>query len=470
MMNQNATLHTHGQPSGERRPTNDTRDTQDMRDMRDTRLSGWRLALARTVVMAVSAVTVGLGVYALALWPRLAVPCEDALNSCLLAPEQVAPLSRLGITPVGLTFAIVVMYCVVIALANGVAALLLWRRSDDAMALLVAVTLVLLPAFFTPMYIALSGEWRIAAEAINRLGGISFLLLLGLFPSGRFAPRWVWIPLLALGVMGSGVAKAPGAVVLPLVLGSVLSLIGAQIYRYRSVSSLVERQQTKWAVAGLILAVLVNQLFWQPDGWLPALQRKDSLYTLLVYPDFALMIAILALTFGVAILRYRLYDIDVIIRRTLIYGVLTAILAALYFGIVLAAQLVTQRLTGQASQPQGVIVVTTLLIATLFTPLRRHVQALIDRAFYRSKYDIATTLTAFGSKMRMETDLAALCEQLIEVVELTMQPERVQLWLRDTNHSHRDEGYRLDLKPQAATSPESSPPNPRRPEADVGAG
>lgn len=185
----------------------------------DTRLSGWRLLAARAVVMTVSAVTISLGVYALILWPRLAIPCEDALNSCLLTPEQVAPLSRLGITPVGLTFAIVVLNCIAITLANGVAAMLLWRRSDDAMALLVAVTLVLLPAFFTPMYIPLSGTWHTAATLVNRLGGISFLLLLGLFPSGRFVPRWVWLPLLTLGVIGSGSVRVLDIVVLPIVLG-----------------------------------------------------------------------------------------------------------------------------------------------------------------------------------------------------------------------------------------------------------
>ncbi len=459
MMNQNAPSHERGQPGSGKRGATDTRDA---------RLAGWWLALARIVAMAVIAVTVGLGVYALALWPRLATPCEDALNSCLLAPEQVAPLSRLGITPIGLTLAIVAMYCVVIGLANGVAALLLWRRSDDAMALLVAVTLVLLPAFFTPMYQALSGEWRVAGEVLNRLGGISFLLLLGLFPSGRFAPRWVWLPLLALGVIGSGNGALPVAVVLPLVLGSVLGIIGGQIYRYRSVSTLVQRQQTKWAVAGLILAVLVNQLFWQPEGWLPVLQRKDSLYTLLLYPDFALIIGIISVTFGVAILRYRLYDIDVIIRRTLIYGVLTAILVGLYLGIVIGAQIMTQRLTGKPGQQPVVIVATTLLIAGLFAPLRRRVQAVIDRAFFRNRYDTAITLASFGSKLRMETNLAVLCEQLIEVVEQTMQPERIQLWLRDTNDSLRDDVHRQGLNQQAAAategaSPEKSSPAPRPP-------
>ncbi|HEX8998148.1 MAG TPA: hypothetical protein VF812_19145 [Ktedonobacterales bacterium] len=405
-------------------------------ELPDTHLSGWPLLLARTVAFAVIAVTVGLGFYALTRWQRLAIPCRDAQNSCLMTPEQAVTLSRLGITPMSLALGVVLLCCAAIALTNGVAALLLWRRSDDAMALLVAVTLVLLPAFFTPMYQTLTGPWRAAAGALNVLGGISFLLLVSLFPSGRLAPRWIWAPTaVAIPLIFVFGGRLPSAILLPTILAWLLSLIGGQIYRYRRASSAVQRQQTKWAVAGIVLAIVVNQLFWQPAGWIPALARKDSLYPLLLYPDFVLLICIVAACFGVAILRYRLYDIDIIIRRTLIYGALTAILVALYFGIVIGAQLLTQRLTGEATPPQGVIVATTLLIAALFSPLRLRVQAVIDRAFYRSKYDTAATLSAFGAKLRTETDLPVLCDQLIDVVEQTMQPEHVHLWLRDTSRA-----------------------------------
>jgi hypothetical protein len=406
----------------------------------ETRLSGWRLIAARTVVFTISAFTIGLGVYALVLSPRLAIPCENALNSCLLYPEQVAPLAHLGITPDGLTLAVVVLTLVAIALANGVAAVLLWRRSDDAMALLVALTLVLMPAFYTPMFLALSGVWRTAGQVIGDLGAVGFGLLLGLFPSGRLVPRWLWLPMLA--IVGIRTIPNTAAVTLPIILGAFLCLIGGQIYRYRSVSTPVQRQQTKWAVTGLVLALVLNQLFWQPVGWSPLLQRKDSLYTLLWYPDVVLTIGIVAVTFGVAILRYRLYDIDVIIRRTLVYGTLTAILAAVYFGVVIGTQSVTQRLTGVPGQQPIVTVATTLLIAVLFTPLRRRIQALIDRAFYRSKYDAATTLTSFGAQMRMETDLGELRDHLIAVVQETMQPAHVTLWLRAPSQQPADTAQR----------------------------
>lgn len=399
----------------------------------ETRLSGWRLIVARTVAFSVINVTMLLGVIALVNWRRLATPCADAFNTCLMTPEQVAPLARLGITTTGLALGVVLICCAAIALTNAVAALLLWRRSDDAMALLVAVTLILLPAFFTPMYQPLTGVWREVGRVVNGLGGISFLLLVLLFPSGHFAPRWIWAP------VASGVAfiftlggRLPSAVVVPIILLWALTLIGGQIYRYRRISSPVQRQQTKWAVTGIVLAIVVNQLFWQPAGLVPALQRKDSLYPLLLYPDFALLISILAVCFGVAILRFRLYDIDIIIRRTLIYGTLTALLAGLYTVVVIVAQLVGQRLTGESAPPPWLVVMTTLLIAALFNPLRGRVQVGIDRRFYRSKYNAARAIEAFAATLRSEVDLEGLSAHLVEVAQATMQPTQITLWVRAT--------------------------------------
>lgn len=397
----------------------------------ETRLSGWRLLLARVVALSVIGVTVALGIVALVNWRRLATPCEDALNACLMTPEQVAPLARLGITPTGLALGVVLLCCAAIALTNAVAALLLWRRSDDAMALLVAVTLALLPAFFTPMYQALTGVARAASGVLDGLGGISFLLLVMLFPSGRFVPRWIWAPVVATVTFIFTVGgRLPNTIVLPSILMWTLSLICSQIYRYRRVSSPVQRQQTKWAVTGIALAIVVNQLFWQPAGWIPTLDRKDSLYTLLLYPDFALLISILAVCFGVAIVRYRLYDIDIIIRRALIYGTLTAMLAGVYAVVVIVAQTVGQRLTGQAAPPPWLIVMTTLLVAALFNPLRQRTQRLIDRRFYRSKYDATRTIEAFAATLRSELDLEELSARLVEVVQTTVQPTQTTLWVR----------------------------------------
>jgi hypothetical protein len=133
---------------------------------------------------------------------------------------------------------------------------------------------------------------------------------------------------------------------------------------------------------------------------------------------------------GVAIARYRLYDIDIVINRTLVYGALTAALVAVYFGGVATLQALFRALTGKEQQPQFAVVVSTLTIAALFNPLRRRIQAFIDRRFYRGKYDAAKTLEGFSTKLRDETDLEALSDDLVGVVRDTMQPAHISLWLR----------------------------------------
>jgi hypothetical protein len=133
---------------------------------------------------------------------------------------------------------------------------------------------------------------------------------------------------------------------------------------------------------------------------------------------------------GIAIVRYRLYDIDLLINRTLVYGSLTLMLALVYFGGVTATQALFQTLTGQQKLPQLAVVVSTLVIAALFNPLRHRMQSFIDRRFYRSKYDAAKTLDTFSARLREETDLTTLSEELVGVVSETMQPEHVSLWLR----------------------------------------
>jgi hypothetical protein len=133
---------------------------------------------------------------------------------------------------------------------------------------------------------------------------------------------------------------------------------------------------------------------------------------------------------GLAVLKYRLYDIDVVINLTLVYGSLTAMLVAVYFGGVATTQTILRALTGQTEQPQLAIVVSTLAIAALFNPLRRRIQSFIDRRFYRRKYDARKTLEAFSARLREETDLESLNNDLAGVIRETMQPAHVSLWLR----------------------------------------
>jgi hypothetical protein len=256
-------------------------------------------------------------------------------------------------------------------------------------------------------------------------------LLVGVFPRGRFVPRWLWLPLLvAMGLVFTIGSNLPPTFSLVLILSTLLTLIASQTYRYRRISTPIQRQQTKWAVFGLALALLANQLYWQSANF-PAYYRPGSLYPLLLIPDSFLILAILTVFFSIAILRSRLFDIDVIIRRTLIYGVLTAILAGVYFGCVIGAQALVQAITGVAALPPVTIVASTLLIAALFMPLRRGIQAFIDRRFYRRKYDVAKTLVAFNATLRQEVDLETLRAHVVGVVRHTMQPAHVSLWLRE---------------------------------------
>src|SRR5215204_4436414 len=182
----------------------------------------------------------------------------------------------------------------------------------------------------------------------------------------------------------------------------------------------VERQQIKWlayggavVVGGIFVGVLI--ILWS----VPASIMIMSV-SLLGLPVFT----------GIAIVRYRLYEIDILINRTLVYGALSATLALIYFGGVATTQAIFRALTGQQEQPQLAIVISTLLIAALFNPLRRRIQRFIDRRFYRRKYDARKTLEAFSAKLRDETDLDALSDDLVGVVKETMQPSRISLWQR----------------------------------------
>ena len=155
--------------------------------------------------------------------------------------------------------------------------------------------------------------------------------------------------------------------------------------------------------------------------------------------DVLIVSALTPAATGIAILRYRLYDIDVVINRTLVYGSLTVTLALVYLGGVATLQSLFRALTGQEQQPQLAIVVSTLAIAALFDPLRRGIQRFIDRRFYRRKYDAAKTLDAFNSRLREETDLDSLRDDVLGVVRETMQPEHASLWLRPYRANVKDD-------------------------------
>ena len=204
-------------------------------------------------------------------------------------------------------------------------------------------------------------------------------------------------------------------------------LAAAQLYRYFQVSNRIERQQTKWIVFcnTLILILVIVASFF------PILYQPGSFYFFIFGSNYNFPSLLIPLSFGIAILRYRLWDIDTIINKALVYGLLTALLAAVYVGLIIGLESLIGLFSRQSAQPL-VIVVSTLAIAALFQPFRHSIQNVIDRRFYRRKYDAARTLEAFSSILRNEVDLATLREHL--VVQETMQPTHVSLWLRPPAH------------------------------------
>jgi hypothetical protein len=279
------------------------------------------------------------------------------------------------------------------------------------------------------------------------IGSQLFYLLL--FPTGRLpGRRWRWLARLAaafivvgavlaalspgayLGALGpirnpigiegfTGVYKAVLYVMAPLLYTAVTASL---ILRLRRAGG-VERQQIKWLAYGAAafaagIVLLIIPLATETPRWLE--WGGEAVFTLAG--------AAVPISMGVAILRYRLYDIDLVINRTLVYAVLTASLVLVYVASVAGLQRMFSPLAGEGNQLS--VVASTLLIAALFGPLRRRVQGLIDRRFYRKKYDSAKTLEDFGVRLREETNLGALSEDLVGVVQGTLQPAHASLWLR----------------------------------------
>ena len=223
----------------------------------------------------------------------------------------------------------------------------------------------------------------------------------------------------------------------PLFLGFLGSLVVAQVYRYLRVSGPVERQQTKWVVFGVAVALVGFATLLILAGFVLPFESMGPLADMAGETFAYGFLALIPLSIGIAILRSGLYEIDIIINRTLVYGSLTVMLVALYFGVIVLLQRVIVALTGE--QSTLAVVASTLLIAALFNPLRRRIQGFIDRSFYRRKYDASKTLKEFSAKLRDEADLEALGTDLLGVVRETMQPAHVSLWLRSELPSHGSE-------------------------------
>jgi hypothetical protein len=401
------------------------------------------LGLARAGWAVTAVVALGILVASLPGYVRVAT-LGDFFGRVVEVPAGLAHAFGLAGALASLAAALV---CLILAW------LLFWRKPGDGMALFVSFYLlvygIVMAGPLERLDALVPGSAALATNALQPVVLVwPTVALLALFPTGRFVPPWTrWVLLLAIPAMSlvlyiSGLTYVyqwrthltpwlvwPAAIYVSLTLGAAGY---AQVFRYRHVSSPTERQQTKWALSGLALWIVLNAVEGVPFIMFISLPPSAALpwWVPLMSLIWWLSLDIVPLTLTVALLRYRLFDIDILIRRTLVYGTLTTILGAVYFAVVLGAQSVVQALTGQTGQQPVFGVASTLLVAALFTPLRRRLQAGIDQRFYRRKYVAAQTLAAFGAMLRTETDLAQLSAQLVAVVQETMQPAHVSLWLR----------------------------------------
>jgi hypothetical protein len=410
----------------------------DWRSDENTRLRGVLLAFARAAWLLLALCILGIffgGVPTYISHYQNVCPAVNCASG-QLAPENVRVPPILA-APVGSYPTYLVGFQIASALLwFAVGIVIFWRRSNDWMALLVSLLLLCWGSADATHVLAESQTpWRTPALALNLCTFGLVFLVFALFPSGRLAPFWA-IGLVALYAISAllsvflpGTPYAINTWPIPLTglawFGLVLLLAVAQVYRYWRVSSLVQRQQTKWIVLGVAAAV-VGGGFWLPDLLVASLRQPGSVYqALLLVANFIPLL--IPLTVGFSILRYGLWAIDTIINRLLVYAVLTALLALVYVACVI---LLEWLLRGILTETSGVAILgSTAAIAALFAPLRRRVQAVIDRRFYRQKYQAGRLMAAFSASLRDEVDLQRLSEHLGAVIEETMQPTYQALWL-----------------------------------------
>jgi hypothetical protein len=412
-------------------------------DALSTQLRGRWLLAARAGWVAVAALILGLVTAGFAVGldrPELIHPpsAQDALAQAGV-PGQVTVVAGL-IVPMAV-FA-----------ATGL--LIFWRRSDDWAAMLVALTLVTGAGYSMRAVSALERAvpaLQLPARFVWLLTTFLYLILLFVFPDGRFVPRWTRLlgaaAVLAAVLLSADLARVfvelpdvpPGMSQAWFGL-AVLAWSGfwglgiwAQTYRYRHVSGPVQRQQTKWIALslGLIFSVLALG-FILPSLFIDTANAWFAWAALATMP----VILLFPVSVAVAILRHRLYDIDRLLSRTLTYGLLTIVLGVLYAGAVVVL--------GQALNPRGedstlAVAASTLLVAALFQPLRRRIQGAVDRQFNRRRYDAANTIDDFSNRLREQIDLDTLSAELLGVVDQTMQPTKASLWLRSPAGTAQDQ-------------------------------
>jgi hypothetical protein len=336
-----------------------------------------------------------------------------------------------------------------IAFLFAMAGVLFWR-SHSRMAIFVSFLLLFLgPTFFVVLTEALVVEqpgWNWPIRIIHAIGLGVLLIFSYLFPDGRFVPKWTrailpaavtWAVAVNLFSSFSDILLLESSTSKFLLLGLIgLVFTGAiaQVSRYRYVSGPIERQQARWVASGFILFATVGISFMLVSIFVPQVRQPSVervVYILMGGTLNVLSLLLFLVLLSVAILRYRLWDLDLIINRTLVYGALTSILVITYYSsVVFLQQLVAFFVELQDST--FLIVLSTLAISVLFNPLRRRLQLTVDRRFFRKKYDAVKTMENYSKSLRDEVDLDQMSGRLIWLVEETMMPEHVSLWMLES--------------------------------------
>lgn len=371
----------------------------------------------------------------------------------ILAAGHRAPMATLGLPPEFLSRYIVALDIALVLACCVIAGVILWRIPRRRVPAFVALMLVLYGFYVTRPPDALQAvgtEFRGILDGFRALSQVCILAFAYIFPDGRWVPPWtrrllvVWAGLTVLWLLFPSlplntVHLGPdGRMSLPAFI-TLLAWLGsggyAQVYRYRHVASPVQRQQTKWIMLGVLGALGGFVAFQLPALAVHALSEPGLprlVYVLAGVPALYACALMIPLAIGVSVLHYRLWDVDVLINRTLVYGSLTGSLALVYLACVLAFQVFFGSVAGNIAQVPLIVSVSTLATAALFLPLRRSLQTVIDRRFYRHKYDAARMLSEFGDTLHDNVDLETLAERLVGAVDETMQPAHISLWLRPT--------------------------------------
>ena len=409
-----------------------------------TTLRGRRLVLARAAWLAVAGLALTMFVAGLPVrYNQFRTLARTDVSPDWTPEAMRAALAQLGLSA-GFYAAYFSALAVAVALgALAVAAVIVRRRPDDGLALLVALFLVTFGTSFTGVMPALVGShpaWLVPFQFVFAFNLIAFFLVCALFPDGRFVPRWtrplalVWCPVVLYeAVNGQSSPFRHAWLVWPLWVGAWLVAVGAQIYRYRRISGPVQRQQTKWVVSGitamfLALVVLVGIV---PTVLPPSLSRPDLgvLYEMAMAPVLFGAFLLVPLTVGIAILRYRLWDIDVLINRALVYGALTACVVGLY---VLAVG-GTGALLGSGGNVV-VSLVATSLVAVLFQPLRQRLQRGVNHLMYGERDDPYAVLSRLGQHLDAALAPDAVLPTIVTTVKEALKLPYAAIALREEGH------------------------------------